>query len=130
VAALSEFEVQLLELIVALDEGLDLLDLLLLSLLVKLNEQVRVLETPQLLQAAQVRYRTDRTHPTHILVVRGQIVYYLSNWVEFIEFTWAHDDGLIGSDGYLYSLFGKPIELHIPLLWASGHIEAYAWEAF
>jgi hypothetical protein len=79
VAALSEFEVQLLELVVALDEGLDLLDLLLLSLLVKLNEQVRVLETPQLLQAAQVRYRTDRTHPTHILVVRGQIVYYLSN---------------------------------------------------
>jgi hypothetical protein len=79
VAALSEFEVQLLKLVVALDESLDLLDLLLLSLLVKLNEQVWVLETPQLLQAAQVRYRADRTHPTHILVVRGQIVYYLSN---------------------------------------------------
>ncbi len=86
-AALSEFEVQLLELIVAFDEGLDLLDLLLLPLLVKLNEQVWVLETPQLLQAAQVRYRTDRTHPTHILVVWGQVVYYLSNRVEFVEFT-------------------------------------------
>ena len=115
-AALSKFEVQLLELVVALNESLDLLDLLLLPLLVKLNEQVRVLETPQLLQAAQVRYRADRTHPTHILVVGSQVVYYLSNRVEFVEFTRAHDHSLIGSDGYLYPLFGKPIELHIPLL--------------
>ena len=78
VSSLSQFEVQFLELVVAVDEGLHLLNLLLFSLLVKLNEQVRVLQTSQLLKAAQVRNRTDRPHSTHILVIRSQVVYNLS----------------------------------------------------
>ncbi len=89
-----------------------------------------MLQAPQALQAAQVRDRTDRPHPTHILMIRCQVVNDLADGVELVEFAAAHDDGLVRGDGYLDSLLDKAVKVRAPLLGtASGHVEADAREA-
>ena len=63
-------------------------------------------------------------------MIRCQVVDDLADGVELVEFTAAHDDGLVGGDGYLDPLLDEAVEVRAPLLGtARGHVEADTREA-